>query len=86
MRLTKFLFGRATWLSALGLDPANTYADFGTETVWADERLYFTNDELAAINTASDNADSNYHPAYTLSYLDGEQVASKTYTLVGRTA
>jgi len=73
-----------TWLSALGLDPANTYADFGTETVWADERLYFTNDELTAINTASANADPNYHPAYTLSYLDGgEQVASKTYTLVG---
>ena len=73
-----------TWLSALGLDPVNTYADFGTETVWADERLYFTNDELAAINTASANADPNDHAAYTLSYLDGgEQVASKTYTLVG---
>ena len=43
----------------------------------------FISPTTLAVNTASANADPNFHPAYALSYLDGGAVTSKTYTLVG---
>ena len=73
-----------SWLDTMGVNPNTVYPSLSSGTVWADERLFFSDDERQALATAAASSDPADHPSYTLSYLDASgQQASQTYTLSG---